>query len=136
MVRLFRTTLSALAAGGALVALLAANAPAHADDATTNLGPVGPREPLLVKMGDKRMIASYVPNGGNCFVSAVVFDAGPTGGGFNSTRIRVALHPGELFGVDGAEDKQVALLCGFKGEMLTVLNRTEVMMPATNAVGE
>ena len=92
--------------------------------------------PILVKMGDKRMIASYVPNGGNCFVSAVVFDAGPTGGGFASTRIRVALHPGELFDVDGAEDKQVVLLCGFKGEMLTVLNRTEVMTPAANTVGE
>ena len=135
MVRFTRFKLSALAGAGALIALAAGAAPAGADD-TTNLGPVGPREPILVKIGDKRMIASYVPNGGNCFVSAVVFDAGPAGGGFNSTRIRVALHPGELFDVDGAEDKQVVLLCGFKGEMLTVLNRTEIMTPAGNAVGE
>jgi hypothetical protein len=87
-------------------------------------------------MGDKRMIASYVPNGGNCFVSAVVFDATPAGGGFSSTRINVALHPGELFNVDGAEDRPVVLLCGFKGDMLTVLNRTEVMTYGTSTVGE
>jgi hypothetical protein len=134
MVRFSRSTLGALAA--AFVSLAAVNTTVRADDTKTNLGPVGPREPILVKMGDKRVIASYVPNGGNCFVSAVVFDAGPTGGGFASTRIRVALHPGELFDVDGAEDKQVVLLCGFKGEMLTVLNRTEVMTPAANTVGE
>jgi len=136
MVQFSRSNLSALGATCALVALLAATVPAGAEDTTTNLGPVGPREPLLVKMGDKRMIASYVPNGGNCFVSAVVFDAAASGGGFASTKIRVALHPGELFRVDGTEDRQVVLLCGFKGDMLTVLNRSEVMTHAGNNVGE
>ena len=135
MVRFSRSLLSALAAG-ALLTLMAAHVPAHADDTTTNLGPVGPRVPILVKMGDKRMIAYFEPNGGNCFVSAVVFDAAPSGGGFASTKIRVALHPGELFHVDGAEDRQVVLLCGFKGDMLTVLNRSEVMAHAANDVGE
>jgi hypothetical protein len=134
MVRFSRSSLGALAA--AFVALAAVNSPAGADDITTNLGPVGPREPILVKMGDKRMIATYVPNGGNCFVSAVVFDAAPSGGGLASTRVRVALHPGELFNVDGSDDRPVVLLCGFKGDMLTVLNRTEVMTYAPNAVGE
>ena len=123
MVQFSRSNLSALGATCALVALLAATVPAGAEDTTTNLGPVGPREPILVKMGDKRMIASYVPNGGNCFVSAVVFDAAASGGGLASTKIRVALHPGEL-------------LCGFKGDMLTVLNRSEVMTHAGNNVGE
>lgn len=136
MVQFSRSNLSALGATCALVALLAATVPAGAEDTTTNLGPVGPREPLLVKMGDKRMIASYVPNGGNCFVSAVVFDATASGGGLASTKIRVALHPGELFRVDGTEDRQVVLLCGFKGDMLTVLNRSEVMTHAGNNVGE
>ncbi|HMK42248.1 MAG TPA: hypothetical protein VK451_11900 [Methyloceanibacter sp.] len=134
MVRFSRSTLSALAAG-ALFAL-PVNAPARADNATTNLGPVGPRVPILVKMGDKRMIATYVPSGGNCFVSAVVFDAAPSGGGLASMRVRVSLHPGELFNVDGADDRQVVLLCGFKGDMLTVLNRTEVMTYGTSTVGE
>jgi hypothetical protein len=135
MVRFTRFNLPALAGAAALITLVAADAPASADDAV-NLGPVGPREPILVNMGDKRMIASYVPNGGNCFVSAIVFDATPAGGGFSSTRINVALHPGELFDVDGAEDRPVVLLCGFKGDMLTVLNRTEVMAQGANNVGE
>jgi hypothetical protein len=135
MVRFSRSSLSALGAG-ALIALLAANAPTRADDATTNLGPVGPREPILVKMGDKRMIAYFEPNGGNCFVSAVVFDASPSGGGYASTKIRVALHPGELFHLDGAEDRRVVLLCSFNGDKLTVLNRTEVKTQAANDLGE
>jgi hypothetical protein len=135
MVRFTGFKLSSLAAAGALIALIAAAAPAGADDAV-NLGPVGPHEPLIVKMGDKRVIASYVPNGGNCFVSAVVFDAAASGGGLASTKIRVALHPGELFRVDGTEERQVVLLCGFKGDMLTVLNRSEVMTHAGNNVGE
>lgn len=136
MVRFSRSTLSALAAG-ALLALLPFDAPAHADDTTTNLGPVGPRVPIVVKMGEKRMVAYFEPNGGNCFVSAVVFDASPSGGGYASTKIRVALHPGELFHVEGVEDRQVVLLCGFKADMLTVLNRTQVMMSqAANGVGQ
>ena len=136
MVQFSRSNLSALGATCALVALLAATVPAGAEDTTTNLGPVGPREPILVKMGDKRMIASYVPNGGNCFVSAVVFDAAASGGGLCLDQDPRGLHPGELFRVDGTEDRQVVLLCGFKGDMLTVLNRSEVMTHAGNNVGE
>jgi hypothetical protein len=135
MVLFNRFNLSALAAGGALVALIAALAPAHAED-PLNLGPVGPHEPILVKMGDKRMIAYYEPNGGNCFVSAVVFDASPSGGGFASTRIRVAVHPGELFRLEGVEDRRVVLLCSPNADKLTVLNRTEVMRQAASNFGE
>ena len=133
MVRFSRITLSALA--GALLALIAADAPARADNTTTNLGPVGPRVPILVKMGDKRMVAYFEPNGGNCFVTAVVFDASPTGGGYASTKVRVALHPGELFHLEGVEDRHVVLLCSFNADRLMVLNQDEVMTQAAN-VGE
>jgi hypothetical protein len=128
MVRFSRFSLSVLAVAGALVALLAVNEPTHAADNALNLGPVGPREPIVVEIGAKKMIAYYEPNGGNCFVSAVVFDASPSGGGYASTRIRVALHPGELFDVDGAEDRRVVLLCSFNADKLMVLNRNQVLM--------
>jgi hypothetical protein len=121
---MFPTRAMTIAAFGAV--LLGAASPALAQEPSTNLGPVGPREPILVKMGDKRMIAYYEPNGGNCFVSAVMFDASPSGGGYASTRVRVALHPGELFDVDGAEEQRVVLLCGFNGDKLTVLNRHQL----------
>lgn len=134
MVQFSRFLLPALAASS-LFALASAALPAQAEDATTNLGPVGPREPILVKMGDKRMIAYFEPNGGNCFVSAVVFDNAADGGGYRSTKVRVALHPGELFHLEGVEDRRVVLLCGFKADNLMVLNRAEVLTQAAN-IGE
>jgi hypothetical protein len=134
MVRFKRMSTPALAAA-AFVALVFGTLPAQAEEATTNLGPVGPHEPILVKMGDKRMIAYFEPNGGNCFVNAVVFDDTPDGGGYDSVKVRVAVHPGELFHLDGVEDRRVVLLCSFNGDKLTVLNRAEVMTQAAN-VGE
>lgn len=62
MTPLSRIRLIGLAAAGALAALSAAGAPAHADDPATNLGPVGPHEPILVKIGDQRIIAFFIPN--------------------------------------------------------------------------
>jgi hypothetical protein len=50
---------------GALFAL-AAGVPAHADEWLNNLGPVGPREPILVNLGDQRIVAFFVPERGGC----------------------------------------------------------------------
>ena len=43
-----------LAAAGAILALTAASIPARADELAQNLGPVGPREPILTWVGSKR----------------------------------------------------------------------------------
>ena len=65
-------------AAGVLFALGAASSPVLADDAMTNLGPVGPREPLLVKVGEQRFVAFYTKERGECAVSAVTWkDADP-----------------------------------------------------------
>jgi hypothetical protein len=50
-----------LAAAGAIVALTAVSIPARADELAQNLGPVGPREPILTTVGSKRVIAFYWP---------------------------------------------------------------------------
>jgi hypothetical protein len=43
-----------------------------------NLGPVGPHEPILVSLGNQRIVAFFVPERGECAVSAVTWkDAGP-----------------------------------------------------------
>ena len=63
-----------LAAAGAIVALTAASIPARADELAQNLGPVGPREPILTWVGSKRVIAFYWPDSGNCAVHVVVWD--------------------------------------------------------------
>ncbi len=114
-----------IAAAVALSAL-AVTQTAHADGARANLGPVGPNEPILATVGTSRMIAYYKPQSGKCAVSAVVFDTSPNGGGEASTRVRVALHPGEIFNLDVVKDERVTLTCGPNASMMTVLNRGEL----------
>ena len=122
---------STLTAAGALAALLS-GAPAMAEDNKTNLGPVGPREPILATFGDKRLVAYYEPHAGMCDVSAVMFDTSSASDGHELTRVRVALHPGELFHVDSAGDDQVMLTCGPNAAMLMVLNRRDVLTKAAS----
>jgi len=115
-----------LAAATALT-VLAATDMASADQAQVNLGPVGPYEPIVATVGDKRIIAYYAPEGGKCAISAVVFDTSTTDSGQTPARVRVALHPGELFHLDSVVDQTVVMTCGPHAEMITVLNRGELL---------
>ena len=124
--------LSTLTAAGALAALLSGGVPASAEDNKANLGPVGPREPILATFGDKRVIAYYERDGDMCDVSAVVFDTSAAGGGNASTRVRVSLHPGELFHVDAVGDDEVMLTCGPNAARLMVLNRRDILTKAAS----
>ncbi len=119
--------LPAIALASALAAVVPAGSTAFAAEHDANLGPVGPHEPILANFGDKRVIAYYEPSDGKCVVSAVVFDKSEAGGGHASSRVRVALHPGELFHVEGVADQSVVLTCGPNAGLLTVLNRGEVL---------
>ena len=56
-----RNWLHGFAAAGAL-ALTVASASASADELAQNLGPVGPNEPILTRVGSKRVIAFYEAN--------------------------------------------------------------------------
>ena len=47
-----------------LLALTAISTPARADEMVQNLGPVGPHEPILTTVGNKRVIAFYEPDNG------------------------------------------------------------------------
>ena len=118
-------TLSTAAAGA--LGVLAYGGAASAEQPVVNLGPVGAYEPIVATFGDKRVLAYYEPEGGNCAVSAIVFDASPNGGGHASTRVRMSLHPGELFHLDSVEDQNVILTCGPNAAMLMVLNRGELL---------
>jgi hypothetical protein len=84
-----------LAAAGAIVALTAASIPARADELAKNLGPVGPREPILTWVGSKRVIAFYQPDSGNCAVHVVVWD--PTDVNAESTAgLQATLSPRQM----------------------------------------
>src|SRR6185312_13411411 len=68
MVQISRTRLfAAVCALGVL-----ASASAHADEYTTNLGPVGANEPILANVGGQRIIAFFTPERGSCAVNTVV----------------------------------------------------------------
>ena len=64
MIPISRIKLVCMAAAGALAALTMTGVAAHADKPLTNLGPVGPSEPILVTVGNQRVIAFYVPQRG------------------------------------------------------------------------
>jgi hypothetical protein len=72
MVQFPRSKLSALAGASALLALVGIAKPALAEEPLNNLGPVGPREPILVTVGNQRVIAFYVPERGQCAVNTVM----------------------------------------------------------------
>jgi len=105
---------------------------ASAEDAQSNLGPVGPNEPIIATFGDKRLIAYYEPDGDTCNVSAVVFDASPAGRHESPARVRVALHPGDLLFLDGVDERRAILTCAPKAAMLTVINGHELLREAAN----
>ena len=133
MVQFSRSYLSALAAAGALVALVAANGPARAEDPTTNLGPVGPREPILVTMGDQRVDRLLRAERG--YLRRQRRRAGRT---LRPTRlclvrVKLSLQPGETVPVRRTADRQVDdLLCGADASTLTVRRSGELIRTGTD----
>jgi hypothetical protein len=123
--------LKSLAAAGVFAILGTTSIPALADDPMTNLGPVGPREPILVKIGNQRIIAFFVPERGNCALSTVTWkDAGPDAP-YASERVRVSLKPGQLVQLEGAQRQPVGLLCGADASSLAVTASAELILTCT-----
>jgi hypothetical protein len=118
-------------AAGALIALGAASTPVLADDALTNLGPVGPREPLLVQVGEQRFIAFYTKERGECAVSAVTWKDADPDEPYSSARVRVSLKPGQLIELDGPQRRSMGLLCGADASSLAVTAPAELILTGT-----
>jgi len=128
MVHFSGTILSTFAAG-ALFAL-AAGAPAHADEWLNNLGPVGPREPILVNLDDQRIVAFFVPERGGCAVNAITWkDTGPAAP-YASARVRIILKPGQIMQIDGAQPHAIGLLCGADASSLAATAPAELVAGA------
>src|SRR5262245_25331702 len=62
-----------LAAFCALAGVAALSMAASAEEYTTNLGPVGPNEPILATVGGQRVIAFFVPERGSCAVNTIMW---------------------------------------------------------------
>ena len=127
MVLLSRYTPSATAVAGALLALLTVNAPARADDPTTNVGPVLAREPILATIGGQRLIAFFVPQRGSCAVNAIVWKDARADAPYASSRVKLSLRPGAMVQFDGAH-KSMNLLCGEDASTLAVVAPAELTL--------
>jgi hypothetical protein len=114
------------AAAGALLALTVSDTPARADEIAQNLGPVGPHEPILTTVGNKRVIAFYEPDNGQCAVHAVVFDKTDAYTGMTTAaRVRVSLNPREIVHIDSTDNESVKSLnlqCGDDAESLALVD--------------
>ena len=96
-----------------------------------NLGPVGPHEPILTTVGNKRVIAFYEPDNGQCAVHAVVFDKTDAYTGMTTAaRVRVSLNPREIVHIDSTDNESVKSLnlqCGDDAESLRSSTATRAM---------
>ena len=132
MTPLSRTTLLAFAAAGALAALTMTGVAAHADKPLTNLGPVGPSEPILVTVGNQRVIAFYVPQRGECAVNAVVWKDADPDAPYSSARVRISLKPGQMFQLDGGQRQSMSLLCGADASNMAIAAPPELILTGTS----
>ena len=110
---------------GGLVVLSSLGTPARADDLVQNLGPVGPHQPILATVGNKRVIAFYMPGSDRCSLHAVVWDTTGPDAGSLAARVRISLEPGQIVRIDTAQDgslKTLNLGCGDNAEKLAILD--------------
>ena len=109
-----------LAAASALLALTAVNISAHAEELVQNLGPVGPHEPILTTVGNKRILAFFEPGNGYCAIQAVIWNTTDLNEDTTS-RVRTNLNPGQLMIFDTPDNKTLKLQCGDKAERLAII---------------
>src|SRR5262245_2245616 len=110
-----------IAVGAAILALSAANHIARADEMVQNLGPVGPREPILAPVGSKRVIAFYNADSGNCAVHVVVWN--PKDINAESTvSFQATLNPRQTTQINTTGDKPLTLRCGDYAESLAAVD--------------
>jgi hypothetical protein len=123
---------SCVAAFGAAFAMLgAATAPVRADQAITNFGPVGPGEPILVTLGNQRIVAFYAPERGGCAVNAVVWKDEGADAPYGSARVRISLKPGQTVQLDGTQRQSMSLLCGADAATLAAVAPAELILTGT-----
>jgi len=92
-----------------------------------NLGPVGPSEPIL---GNKRSIAFYLPDSGQCSISAAVFDAAPCEAPYSSARVRLSLWPGRIVS-PAVSQKSIDRSCGDNASSLALSGPAELINAST-----
>ena len=110
-----------LAAASALVALTAVGSSARADELLQNLGPVGPHEPILTTVGNKRVLAFFEPGSGKCAFQAVIWNTADDNTD-TASRVRTDLNPRQIVLIDTPDNKTLKLECGDNAESLVIID--------------
>ena len=110
-----------VASAAAVVALTAVSTPASANEMVQNLGPVSVHEPILKTVGNKHVIAFFVPGNGQCNVQVVIWNAddveAKSAGG-----MRIGLNPGQTAAIDSSATESFKLRCGDDAETLAAID--------------
>jgi hypothetical protein len=110
---------SKIAVLGVVAAFTSLSVPVVADELITNLGPVGPNEPILASVGSERVIAFYLPGDNQCAMHAVIGDRSSNSEPAR-VRIRISLEPGQIMHIDSVEGDSLNLRC--EGNRLAVVD--------------
>jgi hypothetical protein len=121
-----------LAAICALGALAGFSLSAYADEYATNLGPVGPNEPILANIGGQRVIAFFIPERGSCAVNTIMWKDAGADAPYTSSRVRLTLRPGEMVRFDDAR-LSMNLLCGADASTLAAVAPAELILTGGHA---
>jgi hypothetical protein len=110
-----------LTAACALVALAAFATPAGAGERAKNLGPVAAHEPILTTIGNKHIVAFFVPGNGQCNVQAVIWNADDLEAK-SAAGVRVSLNPAQTALIDSSATETITLKCGDYAESLSAID--------------
>ena len=113
-----------LAAASALVAFTAVNPSACAEELPQNLGPVGPHEPILTTVGNKRVLAFFEPGSGHCALQAVIWNTADVNADTTS-RLRTNLNPRQMVTIDTPDNQSLKLQCGDNADRLAIVDHKE-----------
>jgi len=109
-----------LASAATVVALTALSTPASAYEMVQSLGPVPAYEPILKTVGNKHVIAFFVPGNGQCNVQTVIWNADDLEG--KSIGVRVSLNPSQTTSIDSAPTESFKLRCSDNAKTLAAID--------------
>jgi hypothetical protein len=110
-----------IAAAGAIVALAGAATPSNAYERVQKLGPVEAHEPILTTIGNKHVIAFFIPGNGQCNVQAVLWNADDMEAK-SAASVRTSLNPAQTLSIDSSPTETLILKCGDAAESLSAVD--------------
>jgi hypothetical protein len=114
-----RNAVNFAVAGAIVVAAFTTSASGY--EMVQKTGPVGPYEPILTTVGNKHVIAFFVPEDDHCNLQMVMWNADDVQA-HSAGGVRLSLKPGQAFLVDSSATETFTLKCGDYAESLAELD--------------